>query len=57
MAAETVRALDDPANWAKLRGQGFEAMPRLDPAAFASFVSSEFTKWGPVIRASGATAD
>ncbi len=32
-------------------------MPRLDPPAFASFVNSEFTKWGPVIRATGATAD
>ncbi len=57
MAAETTRGLDDPATWAKLRQQGFEAMPRLDSAAFASFVNSEFTKWGPVIRATGATAD
>ena len=32
-------------------------MPRLDSAAFASFVNSEFAKWGPVIRATGATAD
>jgi hypothetical protein len=54
---ETTRGLDDPATWAKLRQQGFEAMPRLDPPAFASFVNSEFTKWGPVIRATGATAD
>lgn len=57
LTAETARALDDAATWAKLRQQGFEAMPRLDSAAFASVVNSEFTKWGPVIRATGATAD
>jgi hypothetical protein len=57
MAVETTRALDDPTNWAKLRQHGFEAMPHLDPAAFARFVASEFVKWGPVIRATGATTD
>ena len=57
MAAETHRALDDPAVWARLRGQGFERMPRLDPAGFAALVAAELGKWGPVIRASGAAAD
>jgi tripartite-type tricarboxylate transporter receptor subunit TctC len=57
LAAETARALDDAATWAKLRQQGFEAMARQDPAAFAAFVESEFAKWGPVIRATGATID
>ncbi len=57
MAAETHRALDDPAVWARLRGQGFERMPRLDPAGLAALVAAELGKWGPVIRASGATAD
>ncbi len=57
LAAETGRALDDPAVWAKLRQQGFERMPRLDPAAFATFLEAEFAKWGPVIQASGAATD
>ena len=57
MAAETVRALDNPATWAKMRQQGFEALPRLDPAAFAGFVEAEFVKWGSVIRSTGATTD
>lgn len=57
MAAETHRALDDAAVWARLRAQGFEPMPRLDPAGFAALVAAELGKWGPVIRASGATAD
>ena len=57
MAAETARALDDATTWAKLRQQGLEAMARLNPAAFAAFVDSEFAKWGPVIGATGATTD
>jgi tripartite-type tricarboxylate transporter receptor subunit TctC len=57
MAAETAHALDDPAVWARLRQQGFEPMPRLDPAAFAAFLDAEFAKWGPVIRATGASTD
>jgi tripartite-type tricarboxylate transporter receptor subunit TctC len=57
MAAETHRALDDSAVWAKLERQGFEPMPRLDPAGFAAFLDVEMRKWGPVIRASGAVAD
>lgn len=57
MNAETHRALDDAAIWARLRGQGFEPMPRLDPAGFAALVAAELAKWEPVIRASGAVAD
>jgi tripartite-type tricarboxylate transporter receptor subunit TctC len=57
LAAETARALDAAATWAKLRQQGLEAVPRLDPVAFAVFVGSDFEKWGPVIRAPGATID
>jgi tripartite-type tricarboxylate transporter receptor subunit TctC len=57
LAEETYRALDDQAVWAKLERQGFEPMPRLDPAGFAAFLDAEMTKWGPVIRASGAVAD
>ncbi len=57
MHAETYRALDDAAVWARLRQQGFEPMPRLTPAAFAALIAAELEKWGPVIRASGAVAD
>ena len=57
MAAETARALDDPALWARLRQQGFEPMPRMDPASFAAFLETEFAKWGPVIKATGASTD
>jgi tripartite-type tricarboxylate transporter receptor subunit TctC len=57
MNAETHGALDDPAIWARLRQQGFEPMPRLDPAGFAALVAAELVKWRPVIAASGAVAD
>ncbi len=57
MAAETYRALDDQAVWAKLERQGFETMPHLDPAGFSAFLDAEMRKWGPVIQASGAVAD
>ncbi len=56
-AAESLRALDTPAVWQKLEVQGFERMPRLDPAGFAAYLDAEMTKWGPVIQASGAVAD
>ncbi len=52
---ETYHALDDAAVWERLRQQGFERMPRLDQAAFTAYVQAELAKWGPVIRASGAT--
>jgi tripartite-type tricarboxylate transporter receptor subunit TctC len=29
----------------------------LDPAGYAAMVAAEFTRWGPVVRASGATVD
>lgn len=57
MNAETHAALDDAAIWARLRQQGFEPMPRLDPAGFAALIEAELGKWGPVIKASGAVAD
>ena len=57
MNAETHRALDDAAIWARLRQQGFEPMPRLAPPAFAALIAAELETWGPVIRASGAVAD
>ena len=56
LMAETYRALDDAAVWDRLRQLGFERMPRLDPAGFTAYVQAELAKWGPVIRASGATS-
>lgn len=56
-AAETERALADPAVWARLRQQGFEPIERMAPARLAAFLREEFERWGPVIRASGATID
>ncbi len=56
-AGEVARALDDTALWARLQAQGFEPMPRLDPAGFAAFIAADLAKWGPVIRATGAVAD
>lgn len=56
LMAETYRALDDRAVWERLRSQGFERMPRLDQAGFTAHVQAELAKWGPVIRASGATS-
>ena len=57
MAAETNRALDDAATGAKLVRQGFEPMPRLDPAGFRALLQADLAKWGPVIRAAGASLD
>lgn len=56
-AAEVDRAVADAQVWARLEAQGFEAMPRLDPAAFAAFVAADLAKWAPVLRATGASLD
>jgi tripartite-type tricarboxylate transporter receptor subunit TctC len=56
-AAETERALADPAVWARLRQQGFEPIERMPPARLAAFLREDLDRWGPVIRASGATID
>ncbi len=57
MAAETNLALDDAPTWARLVRQGFEPMPRLDPAGFRALLQAELAKWGPIIRAAGANLD
>jgi len=57
LAAEARHALEDPEIWAKLVRQGFERMPKLDPAGFRALLEAELAKWGPVIRATGASLD
>ncbi len=57
LAAETQRALEDSEVWTKLVRQGFERMPKLDPVAFHKLLEAELSKWGPVIRATGASFD
>ncbi len=41
----------------KITAQGFEAMPRLDPALFAAFLKADLAKRTPVLRATGASLD
>ncbi len=41
----------------KITAQGFEAMPRLDPARFAAFLKADLAKRTPVLRAAGASLD
>ncbi|NKE47364.1 tripartite tricarboxylate transporter substrate binding protein [Roseomonas frigidaquae] len=57
LAAETDRALADDAVWARLRQQGFERIPRMDPAAFARFLEADLAKWKPIFDAAGTRAD
>jgi len=54
--AEVRRALRAPDVRERLRPEGIEPGD-LDPRQFAAFVASELKRWGPIVRASGATAD
>jgi tripartite-type tricarboxylate transporter receptor subunit TctC len=54
--AEVRRALQAPDVRERLRPEGIEPGD-LDPRQFAAFVASELKRWGPIVRASGATAD
>ncbi len=54
--AEVRRALHAPDVRERLRPEGIEPGD-LDPRQFAAFVASELKRWGPIVRASGATAD
>ncbi|QHE87034.1 Bug family tripartite tricarboxylate transporter substrate binding protein [Hydrogenophaga sp. BPS33] len=49
-------ALDDPGLRKTLATQGQEAIP-LPPAEFKAFMNSEITRWGEVVRVSGATME
>lgn len=40
----------------RFAGQGVNATP-LGPKAYAAFIQKEMNKWGPVVKASGATVD
>src|SRR6266568_4426572 len=54
--AEVRRALQAPDVRERLRPEGIEPGD-LDPGQFAAFVAAELKRWGPIVRASGATAD
>jgi tripartite-type tricarboxylate transporter receptor subunit TctC len=54
--AEVRRALQLPDVRERLRPEGIEAGD-LDPQQFTAFVAAELKRWGPIVRASGATAD
>jgi tripartite-type tricarboxylate transporter receptor subunit TctC len=54
--AEVRRILHLPDVREQLRLEGIEAGD-LDPKAFTAFVSAELKRWGPVVRASGASVD
>ncbi|HEX9193018.1 MAG TPA: tripartite tricarboxylate transporter substrate binding protein [Burkholderiales bacterium] len=54
--AEVRRALQLPDVRGRLRLEGIEPGD-LDPQQFAAFLAAELKRWGPIVRASGATAD
>lgn len=54
--AEVRRALRLPDVRERLRPEGIEPGD-LDPQQFAAFMAAELKRWGPIVRASGATAD
>ena len=54
--AEVRRALRASDVRERLRPEGIEPGD-LDPRQFAAFVAAELKRWGPIVRASGATAD
>jgi tripartite-type tricarboxylate transporter receptor subunit TctC len=54
--SEVRRILKLPEVRERLRPEGIEPGD-LDPQQFAAFVASELKRWGPIVRASGATAD
>jgi tripartite-type tricarboxylate transporter receptor subunit TctC len=53
---EVRRALQAPDVRERLRPEGIEPGD-LDPQQFTAFVGTELKRWGPIVRASGATAD
>ena len=54
--AAVIKAVQNPEVRAKLIAAGLEPMWST-PAEFAAYVSSETTKWGKIVRDSGATAE
>jgi tripartite-type tricarboxylate transporter receptor subunit TctC len=56
LSAAVLRALADPAVTQRLREFGADPWP-LGPADFNAFMRAEEAKWGPIVRAAGATAN
>lgn len=56
LSAAILRALADPAVIQRLREFGADPWP-LGPAAYNAFMRAEEAKWGPIVRAAGATAN
>jgi tripartite-type tricarboxylate transporter receptor subunit TctC len=56
LAAEVARLVADPGCRAKLVEMGVEPTGT-GPAGFEAFWDSELATWGPIVRASGATAE
>jgi len=54
LAQAVLRALADPSVVTKLAEFGADAWPA-GPAEYQAFMIAEETKWGPVVRAAGAT--
>ena len=54
--AEIVKALRTPAMKEQLTNQGLEGIGD-SPKEFGEFIKSEYTKWGKVVKMSGATVD
>ena len=53
---EVRRILQLPDVRERLRGDGIEPN-QLDPKAFNAFMNAEIKRWGPIVRASGASVD
>jgi tripartite-type tricarboxylate transporter receptor subunit TctC len=49
------RALDEPTVSKRLNGLGASIPPKAErtPAAFATFVNAEITRWSPILQAAG----
>ena len=56
LSGAVLRALADPAVIQRLREFGADPWP-LGPAEYQAFMIAEEAKWGPVVRAAGATAN
>jgi tripartite-type tricarboxylate transporter receptor subunit TctC len=50
-------ALNDPTIAARLKGMNIEMMPHTTPESWAAYVKTEYEKWVPLSRASGAVLD
>ncbi len=57
MSAAVQHALADPVVAGRLAELGTPTMPGYGPDRFAAYVREETALWGPLVRASGATAD